>query len=114
MSQHRRALGARGEDQVAAWYRSRGYSILDRNWRCREGEIDLVASRGATLVICEVKTRSSLAFGSPAEAVGWSKQRRLRRLAARYLRESSRRARHVRFDVASVLAGEVEVIEAAF
>ena len=114
MSQQRRALGARGEDQVAAWYRSRGYVIVDRNWRCREGEIDLVASRGATLVICEVKTRSSLAFGSPAEAVGWSKQRRLRRLAGRYLHESPRRVRQVRFDVASVLAGRVEVIEAAF
>ena len=114
MSDQRRVLGARGEDRVAAWYRSRGYAIVERNWRCRDGEIDLIARRGSTVVVCEVKTRSSLAFGSPAEAVGPAKQRRLRRLAGRYLRGSPQRARHIRFDVASVLPGKVEVIEAVF
>ena len=113
MTQRRRALGASGEQLAAEGYRARGYEIVDRNWHCREGELDLVARKGGELVFCEVKTRSSAAFGVPAEAVTPTKQRRLRVLAARYLAESSRRGR-VRFDVAAVLAGRVEVIEGAF
>ena len=66
------------------------------------------------LVVCEVKTRSSVAFGHPAEAVDWRKQARLRRLAAAFLAQNEVRPAEVRFDVASVIAGEVEIIEAAF
>jgi len=66
------------------------------------------------VVICEVKTRRTAAFGVPAEAVTPAKQARIRRLAARWLAESDVRAREVRFDVVAILAGEVEVIEAAF
>jgi putative endonuclease len=100
---------------VGAWYETNGYEVVARNWRCSEGEIDLIARRGRTLVFCEVKTRSSEAFGSPAEAVGRVKQARLRRLAARFLdQDVSRRPSLIRFDVAAVLRGEVEIIEAAF
>ena len=113
MTQRRRALGASGEDLAAAWYEARGYQLLDRNWRCREGELDLVLRRGRELVFCEVKTRSSAAFGVPAEAVTRTKQQRLRVLATRYLAQT-RSSGRIRFDVAAVLAGEVEVIEAAF
>ena len=92
--------------------------MVDRNWRCREGELDIVAVRGATLVFCEVKARSGTVFGVPAEAVGRTKQARIRRLAARWLAENrdrlGRRSWTVRFDVASVLAGELDVIEGAF
>ncbi|MEX0663862.1 MAG: YraN family protein [Acidimicrobiia bacterium] len=115
----RRALGASGEDLAARWYAKRGYLLLDRNWRCREGELDLVLSAKRTVVFCEVKTRRSDAFGAPFEAVTPTKQRRLRGLAARWLDEHPQRGVDLRFDVASVYAprGEaprVEVIEAAF
>jgi putative endonuclease len=99
---------------VAAWYEANGYSVVDRNWRCRQGELDLVARRGRVVVFCEVKTRSSTAFGAPVEAVTRTKQARLRVLAARWLEESPMAAREIRFDVASVLAGQVEVLEGAF
>ena len=115
---YRQRLGARGEQLAADWYTARGYTVVARNWRCREGEIDLVVARDGELVFCEVKTRSSDRFGLPAEAVTPAKQRRLRGLAARYLADGAgppiAGRRGIRFDVASVMAGKVEVIEAAF
>lgn len=114
MTNRRQALGAAGEDQTAAWYSARGYEVLARNWRCQEGELDLVLRHGRIVVFCEVKTRSSVAFGLPAEAVTPVKQRRVRRLALSWLQESGTHYDGLRFDVASVLAGELSVIEAAF
>ena len=116
MTAARQALGARGEDQAAAWYRAQGYEIIARNWRCKEGEIDLICAKDRCLVICEVKTRSSTAFGHPAEAVTPAKQQRLRVLATRWLAdgEPTFRPAQIRFDVAAVLAGTLDVIEAAF
>jgi putative endonuclease len=99
---------------VAGWYRSSGYEVLARNWRCPQGELDLVLRRGDVIVFCEVKARSSTAFGAPVEAVTRAKQARLRRVAGRYLHAGSERAGLVRFDVASVLHGAVEVVEGAF
>ena len=110
----RRALGATGEAAAAAWYESGGYSVLDRNWRCRDGELDLVLGRPGLVVFSEVKTRTSNAFGVPASAVTPVKQRRIRHLAMRWLDEHDVRAPTLRFDVASVIDGRVEVIEAAF
>jgi putative endonuclease len=123
MSDGRRQLGTFGEDAAASWYEARGFEIVDRNWRVREGEIDLIARRGDTIVFCEVKTRSSSRFGLPVESVTATKQRRLRTLAAKWLAEHPQRRGEprrgeVRFDVASVTpAGaspNVAVIEAAF
>ena len=114
----RRDLGARGEDAVAHWYEQRGYLVADRNWRVREGELDLVLQRGRALVFCEVKTRRGDTFGTPFEAVTITKQRRLRTLAMRWLSEHRVRAGELRFDVAAVRmrgeVGEIEVLEAAF
>jgi putative endonuclease len=110
----RRILGVEGEDRAAAWYVAHGYTVVCRNWRCREGELDLVVRRGRELVFVEVKTRTSDRFGIPAEAVTPSKQRRLRGLAARYLSDTGTRAGALRFDVVAILAGRLEVIEAAF
>jgi putative endonuclease len=109
-------LGARGEDRAAAWYVQQGYEVLVRNWRCREGELDLICAKDRHLVVCEVKTRSSLAYGHPAEAVTATKQRRIRGLAARWLAEGGPpfSPRDVRFDVAAVLPDEVAIIEGAF
>jgi putative endonuclease len=79
------ALGREGE-QVAAEYLERaGLRVLDRNWRCAEGEIDIVAAERQVMVVCEVKTRSSTRYGTPLEAITRSKRARLRRLAARWL-----------------------------
>lgn len=116
MTVARRRLGAAGEEQAAAWYQAAGYQVLDRNWRCREGELDLVCRRGDTLVFCEVKTRSSDAFGHPAEAVTAAKAHRIRTLAGRWLgaEPSTARPGEIRFDVAAILAGDLEVIENAF
>jgi putative endonuclease len=114
MTQARRALGADGEAAVAAWYTEHGYEVVERNWRCRSGELDLILRRGRTFVFCEVKTRTSDAFGAPVEAVTRQKQSRLRHLAARWLEDAPLRPTEIRFDVASVLAGEIEVLEGAF
>jgi putative endonuclease len=114
VTQARRALGADGEAAVAEWYVDHGYEVVERNWRCRAGELDLVLRRGRTFVFCEVKTRSSAAFGAPVEAITRAKQVRLRHLAARWLEEAPLRPTDIRFDVASVLAGEIEVLEGAF
>ncbi len=115
MVDRRRALGQRGEEAVAAWYEARGYDVVVRNWRCRDGELDLVVRDGRTFVFCEVKTRTTDAFGAPAEAVTRTKQMRLRRLAAKWLEnDAPLRPTDIRFDVASVLGGTVEVLEGAF
>jgi len=107
-----------------AWYRGASYEVLDRNWRCTEGELDVVArsADGGVLVFCEVKTRNSAVCGTALEAVTPTKQRRVRRLATLWLRSGRRagaRYEHIRFDVAAVTSGvggalEVEVIEDAF
>ena len=103
---------------AARWYEDHGYEVLERNWRRREGEVDLIVRRDRTVVFCEVKTRSSQRFGTGAESVLEAKQRRIRRLASRWLSEltpaAGRTRVDVRFDVVSITAGEVEVIEAAF
>ena len=117
MASSRQVLGAAGEDAVAAWYASRGYTVVARNWRAgRTGEIDIVARFGSTCAICEVKTRTTSAFGTGFEAVTFDKQRRLRRLAAAWLAaQAPGEWLDVRFDVASVnAAGDVELIESAF
>jgi putative endonuclease len=110
----RQARGAAGEQRAAAWYEAAGYEVLARNWRCPDGELDLVLAQGACVVFSEVKARSSAAFGLPAEAVTPAKQARLRRLATRWLEASGRRPREVRFDVVAVLGDDLEVIEDAF
>lgn len=115
----RRTLGAAGEDAVAAWYQAAGYEVLERNWRRREGELDLVLARARVVVFCEVKTRSTDAFGAPVEAITHQKRQRLRVLAAKWLDETKLVVREVRFDVASVRwprneRAAIEVLEGAF
>lgn len=110
-------MGVTGEDRAAAWYVERGYEVVERNWRSRSGEIDLVLRQGTTLVFSEVKTRSGRTFGEPFEAVTRIKQSRLRRLAAEWLRSRASRFGHpmdIRFDVVSVSGRRVEVMEEAF
>ena len=95
-------LGRLGE-QIAADYLTRqGMVVLSRNWRCRQGELDLVAADGDRLVVCEVKTRSGTGYGHPAEAVTRQKIGRIRQLTRAWLAEHRVRWCEVRFDVLSV------------
>jgi putative endonuclease len=98
----RHELGRRGERVAERYLRRAGYVVLARNWRCASGELDLVLSDGSRIVVCEVKTRSSEQFGSPAEAVDADKVGRIRRLARRWLDEVGLGPREVRFDVVGV------------
>jgi len=113
------AVGRYGEDVAARHLTDAGLQILTRNWRCPEGEIDIVAIERRALVFCEVKTRSSDRFGVPAEAVTRRKADQLRRLAYLYLQQHPAGGVEVRFDVVSVTrsvagAAVVEHVRAAF
>jgi putative endonuclease len=108
----RQALGQYGESLAARHLGELGMVVLDHNWRCRAGEIDLVLRDGPVLVVCEVKTRSSTRCGSPLEAVTMAKLRRLRRLAALWLEAHDLRVHEVRIDMVGVLRppqGPVEI-----
>ncbi len=108
------ARGRWGEDQAARHYRRAGFQIVARNWRCADGEIDLIARHGDLVVICETKARRTDRFGPAALAVGARKQQRLRRLTARWLRETGTSGVTVRFDVAAVTGVDLEIIVGAF
>jgi putative endonuclease len=126
----RGGLGRYGEEVAAEHLRAAGLTIVARNWRCREGEVDIVALDGDVLVMCEVKTRRGVGFGTPLDAVTPAKAARLRRLALRWLAdqraganavgtEEFARYTEVRFDVVSVLrplcgATSVEHLRGAF
>ena len=103
----RQALGVRGEDLAVAELKRQGMEVLARNWRCRLGEIDVIASEVVggrlTVVFCEVKCRSGLGFGDPLEAITWAKLRRLRSLAAEWLRTTEVSAASIRLDAIGVL-----------
>jgi putative endonuclease len=102
------AVGRFGEDVAAGHLEAAGLQILARNWRCREGELDVVAREGTELVFVEVKTRSSLAYGFPAEAVHQRKSARIRRLALGWMHEQRESGAgqswsSLRFDVVTVV-----------
>lgn len=112
-------LGRRGEDLAVEYLQERGLVVLARNWRCREGEIDVVATKAGGLVVCEVKTRSCARFGEPAEAVTPRKAIRIRRVTQAWLGAHRVPWCEVRFDVLSIVLepgrpATVQHIEAAF
>ncbi|MEW1819347.1 YraN family protein [Arthrobacter sp. NPDC080031] len=96
-------LGRHGETLAVTFLETQGMRIVDRNWRCSEGEIDIVALDGDTLVIAEVKTRKNLAYGHPFEAVDATKLARLHRLALSWCRDHELRAPRRRVDVVGVI-----------
>lgn len=111
-------LGRRGEDVAVAALERAGLVVLDRNWRCSEGELDIVATdrsqRHPVVIFCEVKTRSGQGYGSPFEAVTQGKRRRLRRLGLLWLAQPHIRGfPRMRFDVIGVLwpPGEEPTVE---
>jgi putative endonuclease len=100
------ALGQQGEQLAAEYLQRAGFRILARNWRCAEGEIDIVAADRRTLVACEVKTRSGTRYGTPLEAVTRKKRSRLRRLAVCWMLANGVLFDEVRVDVVEVLKEE--------
>lgn len=115
----RAELGRNGEDLAVAHFERLGYAIVQRNFRCPAGEVDIVAERDGTIVFCEVKTRRTDRWGQPSEAVNHRKRARIRRLGATWLAENAAcRAGSVRFDVISVVVrggdAYIEHIEDAF
>jgi putative endonuclease len=120
MTQRSDGVGAYGERRAVEYLvHEAGMQVLDRNWRCPDGEIDIIARDGPALVFVEVKTRRDLAFGPPEEAVIFEKRRRLRRLATQWLAQATLQPHEIRFDVVSVLRPRrgpavVEHVRAAF
>jgi putative endonuclease len=96
-------LGRHGEELACAYIEQRGWTVLERNWRCRQGEIDIIALDGGEYVFVEVKTRSSLAFGDPLQAVTAPKLARLRRLAATWCAADPGTHHDIRLDVIGIL-----------
>jgi putative endonuclease len=101
-------LGREGEQAAVNYLEGCGFRILDRNWRSADGEIDIVAVERHTFVVCEVKTRSGTRFGTPLDAVGSAKRRRLRRLAAQWLAAHGTRFDQIRIDVVGLLRDGAE------
>lgn len=100
--QRNTALGDYGERVATGYLQSQGMIILDRNWRCRYGELDIIARDGNVVVVCEVKTRSGVRHGTPVEAVSPQKAHRLRRLSAYWLQEHCMHPQALRIDVISI------------
>jgi putative endonuclease len=98
----RRETGNRGEKAARDYLRKRGYRIRETNYRCGRGEIDIIAEQGDCLVFIEVRTKTSLQFGSPEESVTAVKQARLRRLAMQYLQQRDKLPREWRIDIVAV------------
>lgn len=115
---HRQSLGKHGEDLACAELEKRGYVIIDRRFRTRCGELDIVARDGGVLVFVEVKARSGSSFGSPFESVTWQKRQRLSQMAASYLFVKRLRAVACRFDVVAILEQQgsctIELVRGAF
>lgn len=112
-------LGRRGEDLAADYLAGTGLVLLSRNWRCREGELDLVATDCERLIVCEVKTRSGTGYGEPSEGVTPAKAARIRRVTASWLRAHRVGWCEIRFDVLAVLCPQdgtatVEHLRGAF
>jgi putative endonuclease len=104
------SLGVQAEEAMAAWYLAQGYEIVARNWRTKSGEIDIVASRDGTIVIVEVKARSSARFGTGLDAITPTKLARLHRLGRAFVREHNLVGQTMRVDVASWVNGTWDIV----
>lgn len=119
MGDKRKVLGGRGEDLAVRYLRKRGYKVIERNYRCLWGEIDLIARNKGTLVFVEIKARSSSGFGLPQEAVDRFKQRKLVQVAKAYMAQHHlEETIATRFDVVAIHLSpsgpEITLIKDAF
>jgi len=115
----RKKLGAFGEELAQNYLKTQGYKIIDKNFRCKLGEVDIIAEDKGCIVFVEVKTRSSLAFGLPKNAIGARKKANLTKVASAYLKNSGFTDKSARFDVVSILitdkdGTQIELIKNAF
>ncbi|MFH0780736.1 MAG: YraN family protein [Pseudomonadota bacterium] len=108
MLNNRQNLGRRGEDIAVEALRKNGHTILTRNYRCRHGEIDIIAKKHGVLVFIEVKTRSGEDYGHPASSITRHKQRQISKSAQYYLAEHNLFDSHARFDVISIVIDPVQ------
>lgn len=109
-----RDVGARGESAAAAFLEGHGYRIVQRNYRVRGGEIDLVCEEGDVLCFVEVRSRADARFGTPEETIGRIKRRRIARAAQKWLTAHRREEAHCRFDVVVLEGNEIRLIQDAF
>jgi putative endonuclease len=118
MAEPKHAVGKAGEEAAVQYLCQQGYRILERNYRCRFGEIDLIARDGKTLAFIEVKTRRSQRFGPPAAAVTPEKQRHLIKASQVYLTQKRQAYELCRFDVVTIEVDaevpRIELIKDAF
>ncbi|MGB9792653.1 MAG: YraN family protein [Thermacetogeniaceae bacterium] len=108
MSFFRKSLGVIGEEAALSFLIKEGYRVLERNYRCRLGEIDIIAEDGEAIAFIEVKTRSNILFGAPQEAVNLKKQKKIRQIAQYFLLSHGLEERTVRFDVITVLYSKAD------
>ena len=108
-----RKKGSEGEVKAAEYLQACGFQILERNWRCKMGEIDLIASHNGVLVFVEVKLRAREGYGLPAESVHAAKQRKIRQVAELYLTRKPHDG-EIRFDVIALLGPQIEHFVSAF
>jgi putative endonuclease len=108
------AVGATSEDRAVSFLERRGYRIVERNFRCKVGELDIVARDGRTLVFVEVRSRRSAEHGSAVEAVGWNKRRKVTRVAQAYLAIRRPFFEEARFDVVAITGAEIVLIQDAW
>ena len=112
---HKKLLGLKGEVQASKFLKSKGYKIIEKNYRTKFSEVDLIALYGDLLVFIEVKTRTTKQFGMPREAVGYEKRRKYVLTAEYYLQTHAEHSnKNVRFDVIDILGDEITHIEHAF
>jgi len=114
----KKELGKKGEEVALRFLKKKGYRIIEKNYACKMGEMDIIAKEKDTLVFIEVKTRTSALFGPPQLAVNFSKQRQLSKVALNYLKENRLEEVKARFDVVAILLGQkeegIELIRNAF
>ena len=111
---NKREIGNQGEIMAASFLEENGIQILERNYRNRFGEIDIVGRDGNILLFIEVKYRKDESFGYPLEAVGYFKQQKIRKMARHYLNEKHSHAHTVRFDCIGIIGNDIEWVKGAF
>ncbi len=114
MKKNKRIIGNKGEDLACLFLEKASYKILERNFSCRSGEIDIIALDGDYIVFVEVKYRSSNAYGYPRESVNYYKQRNISKVASYYLLINNAFHKNCRFDVVEIIGDTIELIQNAF
>ena len=114
MKINKRTIGSEAEEVACGYLEKSGYKILERNFRCRSGEIDIIALNGDYIVFIEVKYRKDKTFGYPRESVNYYKQKNISKVASYYLLIKNAYHKNCRFDVVEIIGSHIELIQDAF